>query len=193
LFSHDLFGKPLRKNVPAALAASPHFFIALFGDRNPSPAKKKPDRSAHRRIMVRLTPALLSHIKPRQYRPTMAKPGTRLDVSPQGSALRLLLLLAGLLLCLLRFLGFLGHLTLHDPKKLVQCKSTSTCITPKYTTIGKLILRASNKVNGDHAVVRCVGAEPLSRCVDASSLSDDRAAIDMEGRRAGSASIQPLV
>src|SRR6266850_6785170 len=34
--------------------------------------------------------------------------------------------------------------------KLVQCKSTSTCINTEYTTIAKLILCASNKVNGGH-------------------------------------------
>src|SRR5258708_30044120 len=34
--------------------------------------------------------------------------------------------------------------------KLVQCKSTWTCINQEYTTIAKLILCASNKVNGGH-------------------------------------------
>jgi len=62
--------------------------------------------------------ASLNHTKPRQYRPTMAKPGTRLDVSQQSAVCRrlLLLLLTGLLLCLLRFLSFLSHLTLRNPK-----------------------------------------------------------------------------
>src|SRR5271154_4085542 len=39
--------------------------------------------------------------------------------------------------------------------KLVQCKSTSTCMNTEYTTIAKLILRASNKVNGGHTVAHC--------------------------------------
>jgi len=39
--------------------------------------------------------------------------------------------------------------------KLVQCKSTSTCINTEYTTIEKLIRRASKKVNGGHTVALC--------------------------------------
>jgi hypothetical protein len=45
------------------------------------------------------------------------------------------------------FFAFLAMVPSGVPK-LVQCKSTSTCINTKYTTIAKLILRASNKVNG---------------------------------------------
>ena len=39
--------------------------------------------------------------------------------------------------------------------KWVQCKSTSTCLNTKYTTVAKLILRASNKVNGVNTAARC--------------------------------------
>jgi hypothetical protein len=48
LISHDLFGKTathfrimFQKNVPAALAASPHFFIVLFGDTIRHQLKRK--------------------------------------------------------------------------------------------------------------------------------------------------------
>jgi hypothetical protein len=34
--------------------------------------------------------------------------------------------------------------------KFVQCKSTSTCTNTEYTTIAKLIVHASKKVNGGH-------------------------------------------
>jgi DNA end-binding protein Ku len=47
------------------------------------------------------------------------------------------------------FFAFLAMLPSATPK-LVQCKSTSTCINTEYTTIAKLILCASNKVNGGH-------------------------------------------
>ena len=52
------------------------------------------------------------------------------------------------------FFAFLAMLPSAIPK-LVQCKSTSTCISTEYTTITKLILRASKKVNGDHTTARC--------------------------------------
>jgi hypothetical protein len=49
------------------------------------------------------------------------------------------------------FFAFLAMLPSATPK-LVQCKSTSTCINIRYTTIAKLILRASKKVNGGHTL-----------------------------------------
>jgi hypothetical protein len=52
------------------------------------------------------------------------------------------------------FFAFLAMLPSAIPK-LVQCKSTSTCINTEYTTIAKLILRVSKKVNGGHTVARC--------------------------------------
>ena len=48
------------------------------------------------------------------------------------------------------FFAFLAMLPSVTPK-LAQCKSTSTCIGSEYTTIAKLILRASKRVNGRHA------------------------------------------
>ena len=61
----------------------------------------------------------------------------------------LLFLLTSLLLCLLRFLG---HGALRDPKIEFNASRASTCIKIEYTTIAKLILRASKKVNGGHTV-----------------------------------------
>jgi hypothetical protein len=52
------------------------------------------------------------------------------------------------------FFAFLAMLPSAIPK-LVQCKSTSTCRNIEYTTIEKLILRASKKVNGGRTVARC--------------------------------------
>ena len=64
---------------------------------------------------------------------------------------RLLLFLLGCFLCLLRLLRFLGHVALRDPKVgLMQV--ISTCMHSKYTTIEKLILNASKKVNDHRAV-----------------------------------------
>jgi hypothetical protein len=60
--------------------------------------------------------ASLNHIKPRQYRLAMPKPRTRLECFSKGTVCRrrlLLFLLAGLLLCLLRFLS---HVALRDSK-----------------------------------------------------------------------------
>jgi hypothetical protein len=52
------------------------------------------------------------------------------------------------------FFAFLAMLPSMIPR-LIQCKSTSTCINIEYTTIAKLILRASKKVNGGHTAARC--------------------------------------
>src|SRR3954454_23152212 len=60
---------------------------------------------------------------------------------------RLLLFLLSRLLGLLCLLRFLRHVTLRPSQKLVQCKSTSTCIDAEYTTFAKFIVRASKKVN----------------------------------------------
>jgi hypothetical protein len=51
------------------------------------------------------------------------------------------------------FFAFLAMLPSVTPK-LAQCKPTSTCINSEYTTISKLILSASNKVN-DASVAPC--------------------------------------
>jgi hypothetical protein len=51
------------------------------------------------------------------------------------------------------FFAFLAMLPSTIPK-VVQCKSTSTRTNIEYTTIADLILRASKKVNGGHAVGR---------------------------------------
>ena len=48
------------------------------------------------------------------------------------------------------FFAFLAMLPSATPK-VVQCKSTSTCINIEYTTIAKLTVHASKKVNGGHA------------------------------------------
>jgi hypothetical protein len=58
-----------------------------------------------------------------------------------------LLLLAGLLLCLLRFLSFLSHVTLRYPSGSMQVE-IDMHKNEEYTKISKLIRRASNKVNG---------------------------------------------
>jgi hypothetical protein len=49
------------------------------------------------------------------------------------------------------FFAFLAMLPSTIPE-LVQCRSTSTCTNIEYTTIAELILRASKKVNGGHAM-----------------------------------------
>jgi hypothetical protein len=71
------------------------------------------------------------------------------------------------------FFAFLAMLPSTIPK-LVQCKSTSTCRNTEYTTIAKLILRASKKVNGGHTVARCEVGEAFSRCVGAIRGHTDR-------------------
>jgi len=53
--------------------------------------------------------------------------------------------LAVFLGCLALPLRFLGHIALRDPKSLVQCKSTIDMHHSEYTTITKLILRASRR------------------------------------------------
>jgi hypothetical protein len=63
---------------------------------------------------------------------------------------RLLLFLLGGLLCLLRLLRFLGHAALRDPQSWLDASRYSTCKHSDYTTISKLIFRASNKVNERH-------------------------------------------
>jgi hypothetical protein len=55
--------------------------------------------------------------------------------------------------------------------KLVQCKSTSTCINTEYTTIAKLIHRASKKVNGGHTVAL---SHLLCLSIASNSSSSDR-------------------
>jgi hypothetical protein len=47
------------------------------------------------------------------------------------------------------FFAFLAMLPSATPK-LVQCKSTSTCIDLEYTTIAKLTVHASKKVDAGH-------------------------------------------
>ena len=65
----------------------------------------------------------------------------------RGFVERLLFFLLDCLLCLLRFLG---HVALRDPKSWLDASRQSTCIDSDYTTIAKLILRASKKVNDRH-------------------------------------------
>jgi hypothetical protein len=72
------------------------------------------------------------------------------------------------------FFAFLAMLPSVTPK-LAQCKPTSTCINSEYTTIAKLILNASNKVN-DASVAPCALTK-LSR--DAGRY---RALLDQEGK-----------
>jgi hypothetical protein len=113
---------------------------------------KKPDQSAHMRIMVRLAFCVA---EPHQAAAMSAlrwqSRARALMCLSKGSVWRdlLLFLLTGLLLCLLRFLG---HRALRDPKIELNASRTSTCIKIEYTTIAKLILRASKKVNGGHTV-----------------------------------------
>ena len=86
------------------------------------------------------------------------------------------------------FFAFLAMLPSAIPK-LVQCKSTSTCINTEYTTITKLILRASKKVNGGHTVARCGWAnlfhEASTRYADTACCParNFRTEIDMQPRR----------
>jgi hypothetical protein len=56
----------------------------------------------------------------------------------------LLFLLGSLLLCLLRFLG---HVALHDPQGWLNASRHSTRMHSEYTTIARLILRASKTVS----------------------------------------------
>jgi hypothetical protein len=44
----------------------------------------------------------------------------------------------------------------------------------EYTTIAKLILRASNRVNDRHILAPCAPDEALARCVDTSRLAGSR-------------------
>ena len=93
----------------------------------------------------------------------MAKPRWRLDVSQQilcGREL-LLFLLAGLLR-LLRFLRFLSHIALRDPN-VGSMQVDFDEHKYKYTTIEKLISRASKKVNGGHVVAHCGQPNSLLR------------------------------
>jgi len=73
---------------------------------------------------------------------------------------RLLLFLLGcLLLCLLRFLG---HVALRDPQGWFNASRHSTRMHSEYTTIAKLILRASKKVNARHSVATTAKAFGLA-------------------------------
>jgi hypothetical protein len=69
----------------------------------------------------------------------------------------LLFLLGSLLLCLLRFLG---HVALHDPQGWLNASRHSTRMHSEYTTIAKLILRASKKVSARHSVATRRGIRP---------------------------------
>jgi hypothetical protein len=97
--------------------------------------------------------ASLNHTRPRHYRLAIGRARALMCLSKDTVCRRrlLLFLLAGLLRRLLRLLSFLSHVALRYPK-LVQCKSTSTCINIQYTTIAELILLASKKVNADHTI-----------------------------------------
>ncbi len=69
---------------------------------------------------------------------------------------RLLLFLLGCLLgCLFCLLRFLGHVALRDPKNWFNASRVSTRMNSEYTTIAKLILPASKRVNERHAVATC--------------------------------------
>src|SRR3954449_1005596 len=86
-----------------------------------------------------------------------AKGATDLRRYPNARGLveRLLLFLLGRLLgCLLCLLRFLGHVALHYSQKLAHAGRPSTCMHSGYTTILKLIPRASKSVNDGHAVLR---------------------------------------
>ena len=67
-----------------------------------------------------------------------------------------LLLLAGLLLCLFRFLSFLSHVALRYPSWF-NASLHRRAYDEEYTTIQKLIRRVSNKVNSG------LGAAELDR------------------------------
>jgi hypothetical protein len=58
-----------------------------------------------------------------------------------------LLLFAGLLLCLFRFLSFLSHVALRYPSSF-NASLHRRAYDEEYTTIQKLIRHVSNKVNG---------------------------------------------
>jgi hypothetical protein len=75
---------------------------------------------------------------------------------------RLFLFLLGCLLCLLCFLRFLGHAALRDPQSWLNASRHSTCKHSDYTTILKLIFRASNKVNERHIFATTAKALGLS-------------------------------
>jgi hypothetical protein len=127
----------------------PQFFTS---DHSPPFAERKAgpvSAYAHRGPALNLLS--LNHIKPRQYRLAMSKPRTRLDVSQQRYCVSAKAYFFFFLpvFFFAAFFAFLAMLPSAIPK-LVQCKSTSTCTNTEYTTIAKLILRASKKVNGGH-------------------------------------------
>jgi hypothetical protein len=89
----------------------------------------------------------------------------------------LLLFLLGCLLCLLRFLRFLGHVDLRDPQSWLNASRPSTCIHSEYTTIAKLILHASNKVNDGHTVAT------RDRTKSSRDAWTQRALMDQDGKK----------
>ena len=82
----------------------------------------------------------------------MAKPRTRLDVSQKVLGVGDGYFFFFLPVVFFAFLRFLSHVALRNPKIWFNASRPSTCINTEYTTIAKLILRASKKVNGGHTV-----------------------------------------
>jgi hypothetical protein len=72
------------------------------------------------------------------------------------------------------FFAFLAMLPSVIPK-LAQCKPISTCIHSNYTTIAKLILRASKKVNARHRRDLRPRTKPSRAADRATSRAADRA------------------
>ena len=88
----------------------------------------------------------------------MEKPCTRLDVSQK--VLRVgdgyfFFFLPVVFFAFFAFFAFLATLPSTIPRFRFNASRPSTCIDTEYTTIAKLILRASKKVNGGHTVARC--------------------------------------
>lgn len=93
----------------------------------------------------------------------MATPRTRLDVRHKVLGVDdCYFFLPVVFFVFFAFFAFLAMLPSAIPR-MVQCKSTLTCINTEYTTIAKLIGRASKKVNSGHNVAHCRVSEPLSQ------------------------------
>lgn len=88
----------------------------------------------------------------------MAKPRTRLDVSQKVLGVGdgyFFFFLPVVFFAFFAFFAFLATLPSAIPRIWFNASRPSTCINTEYTTIAKLILRDSKKVNGSHTVACC--------------------------------------
>jgi hypothetical protein len=104
----------------------------------------------------------LNHSKPRQYRLAIGRTRDLMCLS-KDTCVGEDYFFFFLPVFFFAFFAFLAMLPSVIPK-LVQCKSTSTRINTEYTTIAKLIRRASKKVNGGHTVALYGRRSALMMC-----------------------------